>query len=109
MTTEELLVEQKKVCELLYALGVPSVSEDGYGENVQRLEYLVERARTRVTRDGRKIELLRSALAGTRTAIATLPPYALGAANEGGRYIWPIRDELLAGIDKVLEITKPSL
>ena len=40
---EELADERKVICGLLYALGVPSVSEDGHGENVQRLKYLLDK------------------------------------------------------------------
>lgn len=39
----ELKTEQKFICNALYAAAIPSASEDGYGENIMRMESLLER------------------------------------------------------------------
>jgi len=49
-----------------------------------------------------EIARLRAALTEACWAIDSLPADALGMANDGNRYQWPVRDELLAKMRSVL-------
>lgn len=81
---DKLRKEQATICSLLYALGIPSSNEDGWGENVMRLKSFMEHRKRRLTERQEKARRISLAPRYQQcTAITKAGKPCLNAATRG--------------------------